>query len=75
MADAHFLIIAERQAVLRAGLEPFLLQEEIVRILIENGAEARIHAGGFLEGLIVAQIDRLGGLGPLAILAAPGAGT
>ena len=53
--NADFLIIAERQAVLGAGFEPLLLQEQIVGILIENGAEARIHALGFGERLIVGR--------------------
>src|ERR1700751_2416123 len=46
MADADFLIVRQRQAGLGARLEAFLLGEQVVRVLVEDVAERRIHALG-----------------------------
>src|SRR3546814_8748110 len=68
MTDAYFLIVAERQARPGAGFEALLLPDEIVGVLIEDRAETRIHALGFLERLMIFELDRLGRHRPHAVL-------
>src|SRR3546814_13252923 len=68
MTDAYFLIVAERQALPGAGFEALLLHDEIVGVLIEDRAETRIHALGFLERLMIFELDRLGRHRPHAVL-------
>src|SRR3546814_11486901 len=68
MTDAYFLIVAERQARPGAGFEALLLHDEIVGVLIEDRAETRIHALGFLERLMIFALDPLGRHPPHAAL-------
>ncbi len=49
MPDTDLLIIAQRQPVLRTGLKTFLLEDEIVRILVEDRPEPGVHARGFCK--------------------------
>src|SRR5207249_11041692 len=60
--DSYFLIIAECQSVLGACLQPLLLHEQILGVLVHDAAKARIHALRFGERLLPGQMFGLGRL-------------
>src|SRR5690606_11200895 len=67
VAHANLLVVAQRQSLLGAGFQALLLQDQVLGVLVENRAEARVHARRLGEGLMVLEMDRHRRLRTLAV--------